>query len=329
MADPLVLCLPSKGSLADGVSRLFEQCLIPVTRTRGSRSYEGTIAGFSDVHVLLARATEIPSMLDAGQAHVGITGLDLVREHLGEGASPIHVVMPELGFGRADLVIGVPRTWLDVATMTDLVEVAEDVRHRHQRPVRVVTKFPNLTREFFRAHGLTDYRIVESLGAIEGAPRGGQAELIVDLTSTGATLEANGLKQIDGGTVLRSQASLVAAGSASAWDEARLATLGRLVMLFEASLAAQRQRVVRARFTVPGPAAGDRAALDELLVEGTWAEGGGLVELVGRAAVAEVPGLLAALLDAGAVASSVEEPGLLVSAGSTAVPAFRSHLGLA
>lgn len=331
MADspsgPLVLCLPSKGSLSDGVTRLFQQCLIPVTRTRGNRSYEATIAGFDDVHVLLARATEIPSMLDAGQAHVGITGLDLVREHLGEGASSIHVVMGDLGFGRADLVVGVPRTWLDVTTVTDLVEVAEDVRHRHQRPVRVATKFPNLTRAWFREQGLTDYRIVESLGAIEGAPRGGQADLIVDLTSTGTTLEANGLKQISGGTVLRSQASLVAAGRADAWTDAHLATLGRLVMLFEGSLAAQRQRVVRARFAVPGPEASVRSDLEGQLVEATWSGGDGLVELVGRAEVGRVPGLLGTLADAGAVASSVEEPGLLVSAGSTAVPAFRAHLG--
>lgn len=325
---PLVLCLPSKGSLSDGVTRLFEQCLIPVKRTRGSRSYEARIQGFDDVHVLLARATEIPSMLDAEQVHVGITGLDLVQEHLGEGASPIHIVIPDLGFGRADLVVGLPRTWLDVTTIADLVEVADDVRHRHGRPIRVATKFPNLTRDFFRGHGLTDYRIVESLGAIEAAPRGGQADVIVDLSSTGSTLEANGLKSIAGGTVLRSQASLVGSGRGSMWTEAHLATLGRLVMLFEASLAAQRQRVVRALFPVPGPAADARVAVDALCVESTWGDASGLVQLLGRAEVGRVPALLAALLDAGSLASSVEEPGLLVGSGSRAVPAFRAHLGL-
>lgn len=325
MAEPLVLCLPSKGSLADGVTRLFEQCLIPVRRARGSRSYEATISGFDDVHVLLARATDIPSMLDAGQAHVGITGLDLVQEHLGEGASPIHIVMPDIGFGRADLVVGVPRTWLDVTTMDDLVEVAEDVRHLHQRSVRVATKFPNLTRGFFRARGLTDYRIVESLGATEGAPRGGHADLIVDLSSTGTTLEANGLKQIAGGTVLRSQACLVAAGRPDAWTPDRLATLGRLVMLIEASLTAQRQRVVRAFFPSPGPT--DRTVVDPLLVEAAWTEGDGLVQLVGRAEIGRVPAVLAALLDAGSLASSVDEPGLLASAGSQALARFRTHLG--
>lgn len=328
MADgPLVLCLPSKGSLSDGVLRLFEQCLIPVKRTRGARSYEAHIQGFDDVHVLLARATEIPSMLDAEQVHVGITGLDLVQEHLGEGASAIHTVVPDLGFGRADLVVGVPRPWLDVATVEDLVEVADDVRHQHGRPIRVATKFPNLTRDFFRGHGLTDYRIVESLGAIEAAPRGGQADVIVDLSSTGTTLEANGLKQIAGGTVLRSQASLVGSGRPGMWSEAHLATLGRLVMLIEASLTARRQRVVRALFPAPGPDADGRAAIEALCVEATWSDAGGLVQVLGRAEVARVPHLLGALLDAGSVASAVDEPGLLVGAGSTAVARFRSHLG--
>lgn len=329
MADgPLILCLPSKGSLSDGTLRLFEQCLIPVKRTRGARSYEAHIQGFDDVHVLLARATDIPSMLDAEQVHVGVTGLDLVQEHLGEGASPIHIVMPDIGFGRADLVVGVPRTWLDVTTVDDLVEVADDVRHQHGRPIRVATKFPNLTRDFFRSHGLTDYRIVESLGAIEAAPRGGHADLIVDLTSTGTTLEANGLKQIRGGKVLRSQASLVGSGRPGMWTEDQLATLGRLVMLIEASLTAQRQRVVRALFPAPGPDADGRVAVGGLCVEATWSDTGDLVQMVGRAEVGRVPDLLAALLAAGSLASSVEEPGLLVSAGSTALPRFRSHLGI-
>lgn len=325
--DPLVLCLPSKGSLSDGVLRLFEQCLIPVKRTRGARSYEAHIPGFDDVHVLLARATDIPSMLDAEQVHVGITGLDLVQEHMGEGASSIHIVMADIGFGRADLVVGVPRTWLDVTTVDDLVEVADDVRHQHGRPIRVATKFPHLTRDFFRRHGLTDYRIVESLGAIEAAPRGGQADVIVDLSSTGATLEANGLKQIGDGTVLRSQACLVGAGRGSMWTPAHLETLGRLVMLIEASLTARRQRVVRGLFPVPGPDADGRAVVDALCVGSTWSDAGGLVEVLGRAEVARVPALLSALLAAGSVASSVDEPGLLVTAGSQALARFRTHLG--
>jgi ATP phosphoribosyltransferase len=62
--------------------------------------------------------------------------------------------------------------------------------------------------------GVTGYRIVESLGATEGTPAAGLAELIVDITTTGATLKANGLKILDDGVILRSQANLMASRGA-------------------------------------------------------------------------------------------------------------------
>ena len=85
--------------------------------------------------------------------------------------------------------------------------------------MRVATKYVNLTRDFFAAHGIVDYRIVESSGATEGAPAAGTAELIVDITTTGATLAANGLKIVEDGVILRSQANLVAARGAAWGDE--------------------------------------------------------------------------------------------------------------
>jgi ATP phosphoribosyltransferase len=108
----------------------------------------------------------------------------------------------------------VPQAWIDVRNMADLDDVATAFHHRRDRRMRVATKYVNLTRDFFAAHGVADYRIVESQGATEGAPAAGTAELIVDITSTGATLAANGLKVIEDGTILRSQANLVAARGA-------------------------------------------------------------------------------------------------------------------
>src|SRR6202030_675995 len=90
-------------------------------------------------------------------------------------------------------------------------------RGKHDRRLRVATKYINLTRGFFSHHGIIDYRIVESTGATEGAPAAGTAELIVDITTTGTTLAANGLKVIEDGVILRSQANLVAARTA-AWN---------------------------------------------------------------------------------------------------------------
>src|SRR5438876_11704921 len=112
--------------------------------------------------------------------------------------------------------------------MADLDDVATAFRLKHERKMRVATKYVNLTRNFFSAHGITDYRIVASSGATEGAPAAGTAELIVDITTSGATLAANALKVIEDGTILRSQANLVAA-RAAAWGAAER-EIARLVL---------------------------------------------------------------------------------------------------
>jgi ATP phosphoribosyltransferase len=119
-------------------------------------------------------------------------------------------LLTPLGFGHANVVVAVPQAWIDVRTMADLDEVAADLRARHGYKMRVATKYLNLTRRFFAEKGVADYRIVESLGATEGAPGAGSAELIVDITTTGATLAANALKILDDGVMLRSEANLVA-----------------------------------------------------------------------------------------------------------------------
>ena len=108
------------------------------------------------------------------------------------------------------MVVAVPQAWIDVRTMADLEDVAAAYRTRRGERMRVATKYVNLTRRFFAGNHVADYRIVESLGATEGAPAAGQAELIVDITTTGATLRANALKVLDDGVMLRSEANLVA-----------------------------------------------------------------------------------------------------------------------
>jgi ATP phosphoribosyltransferase len=157
------------------------------------------------------------------------------------------VMLDGLGFGYANVVVAVPQAWIDVRSMADLDDVATAFRQRHNRKLRVATKYINLTRHFFAEHGIADYRIVESLGATEGAPAAGTAELIVDITTTGATLSANALKIVDDGTMLRSQANLVASRGAN-WG-ARELDVARLML---DRIAAQRRaaafREVRTRF---------------------------------------------------------------------------------
>ena len=142
--------------------------------------------------------------------HLGITGEDLVREMIPDADREV-VFIDQLGFGFANVAVAVPQAWIDVRSMADLDDVATTFRLKHDRKMRLATKYANLTRGFFAEHGVVDYRIVESSGATEGAPAAGTAELIVDITTTGSTLAANGLKVIDDGIILRSQANLVAA----------------------------------------------------------------------------------------------------------------------
>ena len=161
------------------------------------------------------------------------------------------VMVTGLGFGYANVVVAVPQAWIDVRTMADLDDVATAFRLRNERKMRLATKYANLTRGFFAEHGVVDYRIVESTGATEGAPAAGTAEMIVDITTTGATLEANALKTLDDGTILRSQATLIASLNATWGPNARQAARDILARI-AASEEARQSREVRAR--LPSPA---------------------------------------------------------------------------
>jgi ATP phosphoribosyltransferase len=209
----LVLAIPSKGRLMDQCNAALAKAGIVVERNGPARGYKGEIAGMPDVEVNFVSSGEIAQFLKTGAAHLGITGEDLIRETIADADERVRFIAG-LGFGRADVVVAVPACWLDVRRMADLEEMALAYARLHGRRVRVATKYMNMTRRFFARSGVTGYRIVESLGATEGAPAAGLAELIVDITTTGATLKANGLKVLDDGVMLRSEANLVSSRSA-------------------------------------------------------------------------------------------------------------------
>lgn len=216
-AASLVLAVPSKGRLQENAAAFFARAGLDLVY--GARGYRGSVAGIEDVEVAFLPAADIVAELASGHVHLGVTGEDLIRETLAD-AEERAVLLAPLGFGHADVVVAVPRAWIDVKTMADLEDVAAAFRARRGERMRVATKYVQLTRRFFAERHVTDYRIVESLGATEGAPAAGKAELIVDITTTGATLAANALKILDDGTILRSQANLVASLRAC-WGKAQ------------------------------------------------------------------------------------------------------------
>ncbi len=210
MSDTLIFAIPSKGRLMEQCANALAKAGIVVRKTGPERGYRGEIEGISGVEVAFVSASEIVRHLRSGEAHLGITGRDLVEEYIDDWASRVEIPHT-FDFGPADVVVAVPAYWLDVHVMADLEEIAVAFRRKHRRRLRVATKYMNLTRQFFARHDVASYRIVESLGATEGAPAGGSADLIVDITTTGETLRANGLRILDDGVILKSHACLVRA----------------------------------------------------------------------------------------------------------------------
>lgn len=240
----LTLAIPSKGRLQGQASEFFADAGLPLKQSAGARGYRATMRGL-DVDVMLLSASEIAQALLTGDVHLGITGEDLLRETAPELEARIALLHP-LGFGFANVVVAVPQAWIDVSTMADLDDVCAAFAHRHRRRLRVATKYTHLTRAFFAHAGISDYRIVESAGATEGAPAAGTAEVIVDITSTGATLAANGLKILDDGTILESQAQLAASLSAE-WDDGARSAASALLSRIGARERAKASHVLRVR----------------------------------------------------------------------------------
>jgi ATP phosphoribosyltransferase len=207
--NTLTLAIPSKGRLMEAANDLFEQAGFKIERLGTDRGYRGKLIGLENVEIAFLSASEIATNLKDGKIDAGITGEDLLRE-----AMPDPDIALRLNFGAANVVVAVPECWLDVAVMADLDDVAEQFYKTHARRLRVATKYTNLTRRFFAEKGVTGYRIVESLGATEGAPAAATAELIVDITTSGATLKANALKILDDGLILQSTAVLAVAQKA-------------------------------------------------------------------------------------------------------------------
>ena len=241
MSGPLILGIPSKGRLKEQTEALFTAAGLAV-QARSGRQYRGALAGMEGVEVAFLAASEIARELAAGSIHLGITGEDLVRETVADADARI-ALLAGLGFGQADVVVAVPELWIDVWTMQDLDDVAAGFRARHGRRMRIATKYWNLTQAFFASHGIALYRVVESLGATEGAPAAGTADLIVDITTTGTTLAANHLKILEDGVILRSQANLAASLSAEWNDGARYAAIGLSEALRRAGVAIDASRM--------------------------------------------------------------------------------------
>ena len=210
MNNLITIGLPSKGRLKEKAVAFFNDRGLKVLQSKKERNYFATIEDKPNIKIIYLHAKEIIQRLGDGTLDIGISGLDLFKESENNLQDKINIKQ-KLNFGEANLVVAVPDDWIDVQTVADLEEVAFDIRSKRNARLRVATKYPNLTNNFLISKGVTQYKLISSLGATETYPFIGSSEIITDITSTGKTLEDNNLRVLKDGMILKSTACLFVA----------------------------------------------------------------------------------------------------------------------
>ena len=200
--------VPSKGRLKHDTIDIFKKNKLNIYSERGERDLFGYIKTIPNVKIIYLHARECIEQLSLGNIDIGFSGYDLLKESEINVQNKI-LINKRYDYGKANLVLAIPDLWIDVQTLLDLDEVADEFKKKKKGLLRVATKYPNLTRQFLYSKGVTQFQLVKSLGSTEVAPFTGTAEIISDITSTGATLKANNLRILKDGEILKSQACLM------------------------------------------------------------------------------------------------------------------------
>ena len=200
--------IPSKGRLRKDILKIFKKNKLYLISERGERDLLGSIKNLSNVKIVYLHAREIVERLGDGSLDLGFSGYDLLKESEVNVKKKINLVK-KYNFGKATLVVAIPDPWIDVQTVADLEEIAFEFKDKKKKRLRVATKYPNLTREFLFSKGVTQFKLVSSLGATEAYPFTGSSEIITDITSTGETLRANNLRILKDGEILKSEACMM------------------------------------------------------------------------------------------------------------------------
>ena len=225
MKDLITIGLPSKGRLKENAENFFVKKGLKFTKNDKERNYFAEIENRSNIKIIYLHAKEIIQRLGDGTLDLGISGLDLLNESEKSLSNKIKIKC-KLDFGNANLVVAVPNDWIDVQTIADLEEISFDMKSNHNKRLRVATKYPNLTNDFLISKGVTQYKLMLSLGATETYPFIGSSEIITDITSTGKTLEDNNLRILKDGLILKSTASLLLAKKKAAKLQPFLKSIG-------------------------------------------------------------------------------------------------------
>ena len=214
MKNTINIGIPSKGRLRKDVLKIFKRKKLKLISERGERDLIGSIKNKKNLKILYLHAREIIERLGDGSLDIGFSGFDLFKESELNIQKKINLVK-KYDFGKANLVVAIPDPWIDVQTVADLEEIAFEFKDKKKERLRVATKYPNLTRNFLFAKGVTQFQIVDSLGATEVYPFTESSEIITDITSTGETLKANNLRILKDGEILKSEACMMVSRSST------------------------------------------------------------------------------------------------------------------
>ena len=190
--------IPSKGRMESETQEFLNSCGFKIRRNR--QQYIGWLEGFPNLQVVFQRQKDIINGVLNGNLAFGIVGLDILTELTLKDPNKIVIIHDDLGFGKCTLEVSIPENW-EETTMNDLKQ--------RTQILRIASKFPLLTKEFFSKHEL-DFELIKAEGTIEVAPTLGYSDIIVELVSTGQTLKDNRLKKLQDGRILQSQACFIA-----------------------------------------------------------------------------------------------------------------------
>ncbi len=232
----LRIALPSDGELYESTLAFMKSCGLAVSRPN-SRRYTGSVPAIPGVEVLFQRTSDVASKVEEGSAELGVTGLDRVLEYRNDERRA-SVLIEDLEYGRCEFVLAVPNSWMDVTSLSDLADLALEFR-QDGKQLRIATKYPRLLRGYLYERGINYFTLVPASGAMEAAPAAGYADLIADVTATGATLRENQLKQLDEGTILSSQSCLIANPVSLGASSGALSMARSIVELMEGHLRAE------------------------------------------------------------------------------------------
>ena len=225
--DRLRIAIQKSGRLADPARALLASCGLSWRESRDRLFCYGETL---PVDLLLVRDDDIPGLIADGVCDLGIVGRNLLEEQdaerLRNGAAPAFREMRSLGFGGCRLALAVPDSW----TWQGPSQLAG---------TRIATSYPALLQAWLAREGIAA-DVVTLSGSVEIAPRLGQADLVCDLVSSGATLAANQLKPV--ATLLESEAVL--AGPVGEFDGERALLAEMLLRRLDGALRTRHSRLL-------------------------------------------------------------------------------------